>query len=97
MKIMNSGFRRIFAVALLLLLCAGVNAQVLRTGYFTEGNVTRYRLNPALMSTRGHVSIPVLGNINIDAMGNVGMGNFLYDSHLNNDKLVTFCKSKRDV
>lgn len=90
MKIMNSGFRRIFAVALLLLLCAGVNAQVLRTGYFTEGNVMRYRLNPALMSTRGHVSIPVLGNINIDAMGNVGMGNFLYDSHLNSDKLVTF-------
>ena len=73
MKIMNSGFRRIFAVALLLLLCAGVNAQVLRTGYFTEGNVMRYRLNPALMSTRGHVSIPVLGHINIDAMGHVAI------------------------
>lgn len=90
MKRLYTGFRRLLSAAALLLLCASVNAQVLRTGYFTEGNVLRYRLNPALMSTRGHASIPVLGNMNIESTGNVGMGNFLYKSPFDNNKLVTF-------
>lgn len=90
MKRLDIRFRRLFLAVALLLLCASANAQVLRTGYFIDGNVMRYRLNPALMSTRGHASIPVLGNFNIDATGNVGMGTFLYDSPLNSDKLVTF-------
>lgn len=82
--------RRIAVMVVMVLSLTTVQGQALRTGYFTDGNVLRYRLNPALMSTRGHVSIPVLGNINLETMGNVGMGNFLYNSTLNSDKLVTF-------
>ena len=74
----------------LLFVFTVARSQVLRTGYFTDGNVLRYRLNPALKSTRGHISLPVLGNLNVDARGNVGMADFLFDSKLNNDKLVTF-------
>lgn len=82
--------RRIIVMMVFALSLTTAQGQALRTGYFTDGNVLRYRLNPALMSTRGHVSIPVLGNINFETMGNVGMGNFLYNSTLNSDKLVTF-------
>lgn len=81
--------KAMLAIALLLAFTTA-DAQVLRTGYFSDGNIFRYRLNPALQSTRGHFSLPVLGHINLETNGNVGMGNFLYDSPLNNDKLVTF-------
>ena len=90
MKTFNIGVRRLLAAALLMLMCVSVNAQALHTGYFTDGYLMRYRLNPALMSTRGHFSVPALGNFNLETMGNVGMGNFLYTSDLNSDKLVTF-------
>ena len=89
--------RKIIIAATMLLFAVTLQAQVLRTGYFTEGSVLRYRLNPALMGTRGHFSIPVLGNINLDAMGNVGMGNFLYESSLNSDELVTFMHPSVDA
>ena len=82
--------QKIVLVAALVLGFTTAGAQVLRTGYFTEGNVLRYRLNPALQSTRGHFSLPVLGNFNLETRGNVGMGNFLFNSSLNSDKLVTF-------
>lgn len=71
----------------------GASAQALRTGYFMDGNVYRYRLNPALQSTRNHVAIPVLGGIQVNTMGNVGVGSFLYDSPTNSDELVTFMHS----
>lgn len=90
MKSIFQAMRRMAVVAAMLSLITAANAQVLRTGYFTDGNVLRYRLNPALQSTRGHFSLPVLGNFNLETSGNVGMGNFLYDSSLNKDKLVTF-------
>ena len=90
MKTVEIGVKRLLVATLLMLMCVGVNAQALRTGYFTDGYLMRYRLNPALMSTRGHFSIPVVGNFNMETMGNVGMGNFLYTSDLNSDKLVTF-------
>ena len=71
----------------------GASAQALRTGYFMDGNVYRYRLNPALQSTRNHVAIPVMGGIQVNTMGNVGVGSFLYDSPTNSDELVTFMHS----
>ena len=90
MKNIIPTMQKIVLVAALVLGFTTAGAQVLRTGYFTEGNVLRYRLNPALQSTRGHFSLPVLGNFNLETRGNVGMGNFLFNSSLNSDKLVTF-------
>ncbi|MBQ8542332.1 MAG: hypothetical protein IJ436_02535 [Bacteroidaceae bacterium] len=81
---------RVLFVAALVLFAADIQAQALRTGYFMDGNIYRYRLNPALQSTRNHVAVPVLGGVQVSAMGNVGVGNFLYDSPYNGDELVTF-------
>lgn len=84
------------AVALVAV-ATGVGAQALRTGYFMEGNIYRHRLNPALSSTRNHASLPLLGGIQVTTMGNVGLGNFLYDSPFNGDELVTFMHESVDA
>lgn len=90
MKNVVSNIKRVFVAVAVLAFAFAVHAQSLRTGYFLEGNLYRYRLNPALQSTRGHFAIPVLGGIQINTMGNVGVGNFLYESPVNSDEWVTF-------
>lgn len=95
-KIALNMFRALVVVALVLT-AADANAQALRTGYFMDGNVYRHRLNPALQSNINHVSIPVLGGVQVSTMGNVGVGNFLYDSPVNGDELVTFMHSSVDA
>lgn len=64
------------------------SAQTLRSSYFLEGMPLRHQLNPALMSDRSYVSIPVLGNLFIGSQGNVGISTFLYPTADNG--LTTF-------
>lgn len=97
MKNIISNIKRILAVAAISATVLSTSAQALRTGYFLEGNLFRYRLNPALMSARGHFSLPVLGGVGINTMGNVGMSNFLYESPLNSNELVTFMHPSVDA
>ena len=80
---------RAMALVALVALSSAVSAQVLRSGYFIDGNPLRYRLNPALKSTRGHFSLPLLGGVNVNTSGNVGLADFLYKS-ADGDGLVTF-------
>ena len=93
MKNINLNIKRALTVVLLLVAVFSVSAQALRTGYFLDGNLFRHRLNPALCGTRGYVSLPVLGGINVNTMGNFGMSSFLYESPYNSNKLVTFMHS----
>ena len=93
MKRMNFNIKRAFAVVLMLVAVLGASAQALRTGYFLDGNLFRYRLNPALSGERGYFSLPVLGGINVNSMGNFGLSNFLYESPTNANELVTFMHS----
>ncbi len=84
------GFKRAALLIALLTLFTGASAQALRTGYFTDGYMYRYRLNPAFSSTRGHVAIPVVSNMNLESMGNIGLSNFIFHSPTDKDKLLTF-------
>ena len=89
--------KRFGAVAVLLLMAVGVFAQsALRTGYFLQGNPYRYRLNAALMNDQNYIALPVLGNIGINAAGNVGLANFVYDAPNGRD-LVTFMHPSVDA
>ena len=97
MKKMILNIKRAFLFLALMFAFISVSAQALRTGYFLEGDLYRYRLNPALNSVRGHVAIPVLGGIQLNTMGNVGLGNFLYDSPYDNNEMVTFMHSSVDA
>ena len=80
---------RAMALVALVALSSAVSAQVLRSGYFIDGNPLRYRINPALKSARGHFSLPLLGGVNVNTSGNVGLADFLYKS-ADGDGLVTF-------
>lgn len=93
MKNICFDIKRLFVVTVMAVMTLAASAQALRTGYFMDGNLFRYRLNPALNGQRPYFSFPLLGGINISSMGNAGMSNFLYESPYNNNELVTFMHS----
>ena len=97
MKNIFSNIKRVFLLLALAVVCAGAAAQALRTGYFMDGNIYRHRLNPALSSTRNHVSLPIFGGMQVTTMGNVGLGDFMFDSPYESDKLVTFMHQSVDA
>ena len=78
---MNNRILRTFLCGACLMGCAVVPflapAQTLRTSYFLESMPMRHRLNPALVSDRGYISIPAIGNINVATQSNVGLTAFL--------------------
>lgn len=90
MKKHNLNIIKILLCAAFMVVAITSRAQAPRTGYFLEGNIYSYRLNPALDSQRGHVSIPLLGGISVTTKGNIGLGTFLYPSPHNNNEMITF-------
>lgn len=72
-----------------LLFATGVAAQN-PTSYFMEGSTFRSHLNPAFAPLRGYVNVPGLGNININASGNMALDKVLYPR---NGRLVTLLDS----
>lgn len=97
MKNIFSNIKRTLLLFALVAVCTSAAAQALRTGYFMEGNIYRHRLNPALSSTRNHASLPLLGGVQVTSMGNVGLGDFMFDSPYESDKLVTFMHQSVDA
>ena len=66
-------------LAAFMMLPAVVSAQQnLRTGYFLDGYIYKYKMNPAMAPERGFVAMPVLANLSVGAEGNLGLSTFLY-------------------
>ena len=55
-------------------------AQELRASYFMETSIYKHQLNPAFID-KFYVGMPVLGNMNLGASGNVGYGTFIYSGN----------------
>ena len=72
---------------LLLVSFAAKAQESLRTGYFLKGNLYRHTINPALMNDRNYVSLPLFGEFNFNAGGNVGIDNFVFNSPNGGDKV----------
>lgn len=83
-------FKALGACIVASLFAGSAFAQSLRTGYFLDGYQFRYRINPALMNDRGHVSLPVIGGMEFDTKGNTGFSNIFYDSPAGGDDHVLF-------
>lgn len=69
-----------------------VMAQGLNSAYFTDDYKYRHSLNPAYGNDQSYVSIPVLGNININTRGNFGYGDVVMDNPrygIDSDKRTT--------
>lgn len=63
---------RYTALAIMAALCNVSYGQDLRTGYFTDSNLYRHDLNPAMDNEENYYSIPFVGNIDVNMMGNFG-------------------------
>jgi len=88
---------KLSALTAMLLIAVMSYAQGSSSGYFLEGYHQRYQLNPAFAPESSfYMSIPMLGNTQIDAQSNVGMANFLYDSKSKPGMLTTFMSSDVD-
>lgn len=70
--------KRISLMLLALTLPAALLAQTARGSYFFENSVQRTRMNAAFAPGSTHIAIPVVGNLNYEAYGNVGLGNFVF-------------------
>lgn len=76
--IMKFNVKSVLAVALFSISTASV-AQELQSGYFTDGYLYRHDMNPAIANERNYVSMPILGNLNLNVRGNLNLKNFLYN------------------
>lgn len=67
-------------LTILLISAVGVFAQNFRTGYFLDGYMYKYQLNPAFQGERGFIALPVLGGTSVGFETNLSMSTFLYPS-----------------
>lgn len=76
---------------------AAIQAQELRSAYFTDGFITGHTMNPARGNENNYVAIPVINNIGIEAQGNFKLSQFFLDNPLypsqSSHKKVTFMNS----
>ena len=85
---MNRILRLLTAATLFAASCQ-VQAQDLNTAYFTDEFTFRHDLNPAFGNEMNYVSVPMLGNFGVTTMGNVGVGDILFDNPMPGGKKKT--------
>ena len=71
-------------------------AQNMRTGYFMDGYAFRFKMNPAMASSRGFLALPVAGNFNLGLESNLGLSSILYPKQ-DGSGLTTFLNSEVDA
>lgn len=84
-------YRHIVAAAIVALGMPAV-AQNLNSAYFTNDFKFRHNLNPAFAGEQNYVSIPALGNINLQTQGNFGYEDLVFDNPMypaQSDKSLT--------
>ena len=54
-------------------------AQHTYSGYFTDGYLYRHQMNPAFSNNKGYFAFPILGNMNMDFKGGLGLGDVIYN------------------
>ena len=94
-QINNMSIRFKLLLTIILAVPASVlMSQTISSAYFLDGSFDRHRMNPALTPERGYLSLPVVGGMNFDLQGNVGLSNFLYESKTDPGMLTTFMSSE---
>lgn len=79
-------------LAALMMLPTMVSAQQnLRSGYFLDGYIYKYKMNPAMAPERGFIAMPVLANLSLGVDSDFGLGTVLYPTE---NGLATFLNPK---
>ena len=68
---MNKIYKHVL-VASLLMMGGTAMAQTLNSAYFTDDYKFRHDMNPAFENKQNYITIPALGNINVNLPGNFG-------------------------
>ena len=71
---------RYAAAAVMLAVAGGAAAQGLNSAYFTDEYKFRHDMNPAFGNEQNYVSVPALGNINVNLHGNFGYKDVVLDN-----------------
>ena len=69
---MKLTYIRCAAAAVMFAVAGGAAAQGLNSAYFTDEYKFRHDMNPAFGNEQNYVSVPALGNINVNLHGNFG-------------------------
>ncbi len=95
---MKQIIKRTWIAAVLVGAVSGsVSAQELRTSYFMKSSTFRHQMNPALLD-QSYMGVPLFGNINVGATGNLGLKNLVYKLDGNPDyDLTTFMSPTVDA
>lgn len=78
---------RSMALCAMTIVCIGAAAQNTRSGYFLEDYTYRFQMNPAFDNSRGFISMPVLGNLNVAMNGTLNVSDVIYNV---NGRTTTF-------
>ena len=85
---------RHFALALLTATALSAQAQDLKSAYFLDSYLYQHELNPAYGNEENYFSIPVVGNFNVNMMGNFGYEEIVRENPLypdrSNKKMTSF-------
>lgn len=76
---MRTNILKAIATGLITLTTFGATAQNTRSGYFLEDYTYRYEMNPALANSRNFISMPALGNVNVEMDGNLHVSDLLFN------------------
>lgn len=78
----------------MLAVAGGAMAQGLNSAYYTEDYKFRHDMNPAFANSDNYVSIPALGNVNVNVHGNFGYQDVIMDNPMypntSDKKMTTF-------
>lgn len=81
--------RKIYFILAILAAPVCLSAQEnMNSAYFLDGYSFRHEYNPAFVSARSYMSLPVIGSVNLSVNSNMGLSTFLYP--LDNGQLATF-------
>ena len=75
---MKLNIRAAVAALTIIATALGANAQS-RSAYFTDGYLFGHQLNPSFANNRNYVSIPGIGNLNMAAMGTIGVKHMIFN------------------
>lgn len=70
----------LFTLAILFAAAIGLSAQNFRTGYFLDGYMYKYQLNPAFQGERGFLALPVIGGTSVGVEAKISGAALAYPS-----------------
>ena len=70
----------LFTLTILFIAAVGLSAQNFRTGYFLDGYMYKYQLNPAFQGERGFLALPVIGGTSVGVEAKISGAALAYPS-----------------